>query len=102
MHWWCWRFRFGYPKYDLPEFSSNYFDSTGSFWFYSKDKWTNFNGDIANSKGVMRAGKEQEDRFLQFLAALLLYKVVENAVTVTGATRLENGYNNMNYMDKSF
>ena len=50
----------------------------------------------------MRAGKEQEDRFLQFLAALLLYKVVENAVTVTGATRLENGYNNMNNMDKSF
>ena len=35
--------------YNLLEYSSNYSDTTGSLWFYSKDKATNFNNHIENS-----------------------------------------------------
>ena len=34
---------------NLIEYSSNYFDTTGSLWFYSKDEATNFNANIANT-----------------------------------------------------
>ena len=34
------------PMYNLLEYSSNYFKTTGSSWFYSKDETTNFNADI--------------------------------------------------------
>ena len=36
------------PVYNLIEYSSNYSETTGSIWFYSKDEATNFNADIAN------------------------------------------------------
>ena len=35
--------------YNLIEHRSNYSETTGSLWFYSKDKATNFNADIANT-----------------------------------------------------
>ena len=35
--------------YNLLEYSSIYSDMTGSLWFYSKDKATNFNVDIADT-----------------------------------------------------
>ena len=34
---------------NLTEYSSNYSETTGSLRFYSKDKATSFNGDIANN-----------------------------------------------------
>ena len=34
--------------YNLIEYSSNYSETTGTLWFYSKDEATNFNPDIAN------------------------------------------------------
>ena len=34
--------------YNLIGYSSNYSETTGSLWFYSKDETTNFNADIAN------------------------------------------------------
>ena len=34
--------------YNLIEYSSNYSETTGSWWFYSKDKTNNLNADIAN------------------------------------------------------
>ena len=37
------------PMYNLIEYSSNYSETTGSLWFYSKDEATNFNADIANN-----------------------------------------------------
>ena len=37
------------PMYNLLECSSNYSDTTGSLWFYSKDESTNFNAAIANT-----------------------------------------------------
>ena len=33
--------------YNLLEYSSNYSNTTGSLWFYSRDEATNFNADIA-------------------------------------------------------
>ena len=35
--------------YNLLEYSSNYSDTKGSLWFYSKDKSTAFNADIAHN-----------------------------------------------------
>ena len=34
------------PMYNLLEYNSNYFDSTDSLWFYSKDEAKNINVDI--------------------------------------------------------
>ena len=34
--------------YNLIEYSSNYSETTGSLWFYSKDEATNFNAENAN------------------------------------------------------
>ena len=35
--------------HNLIEYSSNYSETTGSLWFYSKDEATNFDFDFANS-----------------------------------------------------
>ena len=35
--------------YSLIEYSSNYSETTGSLWFYSKDEATNFNADFAKT-----------------------------------------------------
>ena len=35
--------------YNLIEYNSNYSETAGSLWFYSKDKATDFNADIANN-----------------------------------------------------
>ena len=35
--------------YNMLECSSNYFDKTGSLWFYSHDEATDFNVHIANN-----------------------------------------------------
>ena len=35
----------GTPMYNLIEYSSNYSETTGSLWFYSKDEATNFDFD---------------------------------------------------------
>ena len=35
--------------FNLLEYSLNYSDTTGSLWFYPKDKAINFNNDIANT-----------------------------------------------------
>ena len=37
------------PMYSLKEYSSNYSETTGSSWFYSKDEANNFNNNIANT-----------------------------------------------------
>ena len=37
------------PMCNLLEYSSNYSDTAGSLWFYSKDEETDFNNIIENS-----------------------------------------------------
>ena len=34
------------PMYNLLEYNSNYSDTTGSLWFYSKDEVASFNANI--------------------------------------------------------
>ena len=41
------------PLYNLIEFISNYSETTGNLWFYSKDKATNFNKDITNTNNFI-------------------------------------------------
>ena len=41
------------PMYNLIEYSSNYSETTGSLWFYSKDEATNFHADIANTSNIV-------------------------------------------------
>ena len=38
------------PMYNLLEYSSNYSDTEGSLWLYSKDEATNVNADIKENK----------------------------------------------------
>ena len=45
---WWWRFRLVIPMYNLIEHCSNYYESTGSLLFYSKDEATNYNAVITN------------------------------------------------------
>ena len=47
---WCWKFRFSQPIYNLIKYSSNYFETTGSLWFYSKDEASNLNNNIENTE----------------------------------------------------
>ena len=35
--------------HNLIEYSSNYFETMGNLWFYSKDETTSFNANIANA-----------------------------------------------------
>ena len=38
--------------YNLIEYSSNYFETRGSLWFYSKDKATDFDANIINNNNL--------------------------------------------------
>ena len=48
--------------YNLIEYNSNYSETTGSLWFYSKDKATDFNADIVNNNNF---------KTLKYMAKLL-------------------------------
>ena len=37
------------PMYNLLKYCTNYFETTGSLWFCSKDVATNFDADISNN-----------------------------------------------------
>ena len=37
------------PMYNLIDYSSNYSETTGRLWFYSKDEATDFNAGIENT-----------------------------------------------------
>ena len=56
------------PMYNLLEYSPNYSGTTGSVWFYSKDKTTDFDVDIAN---------DDVFRFFKWKAKLLGSKVAD-------------------------
>ena len=42
------------------EYSSNYSETTGSLWFYSKDEAVNFNDDIENTDDFKSFENEAE------------------------------------------
>ena len=45
----CWRVSLVILMYNLINYSSNYSETRGSLWFYSKDEATNFNNNIGNT-----------------------------------------------------
>ena len=48
------------PIYNLLENSSNYSETAGSFWFYSKDEATNCDADINNNNNLKSLEYEAE------------------------------------------
>ena len=56
--------------YNLIEYRSNYSETTGSLWFYFKDKATNFNADIANTNDF---------KYFKYKAELLENTEADNA-----------------------
>ena len=66
------------PMYNLLEYSSNYPNTTGSLWFYSKDKASDFRNDIVNSN---------EFKYFKYKAKLLK-KHLHAATTVLGDAKL--------------
>ena len=63
--------------YNLTEFSSNYFETTRSLWFYSKDEATNFNAGIAN-KNYCKSFK-YKGKLLGNIVAQLANGILKNA-----------------------
>ena len=59
------------PMHNLIECSSNYSETTGSLWFYSKDEATNFNVDIGNT-----------DNFKSFNYKAILFKKCNNCCDI--------------------
>ena len=57
------------PKYNLLECSSNYSDTTGSLWFYSKDEATNFNAGIGNNSAFKSF--EHKAKLLEDIIAIM-------------------------------
>ena len=51
------------PMYNLIEYSSNYSETTGSSWFYSRDEATDFNAAVAN---------DNDFQFFEYKGKLLL------------------------------
>ena len=56
--------------YNLIEYSSNYYETTESLWFYSKDEATDFDADIAQDNNF---------KSFEFKAKLLENTEAENA-----------------------
>ena len=54
--------------YNLIEYSSNFSETAGSLWFYSKDETTDFNADIANTDNF---------KSFQYKAKLLLLSLLQ-------------------------
>ena len=55
--------------HNLSEYSSNYSDTTGSLWFYSKNETTNFDAAIANIDSFI---------YIQYKASLLENIILES------------------------
>ena len=55
--WWncgrrCWRFRFSHANVQFNRITSNYSETTGCLWFYSKDEAADFSNNIANTDNL--------------------------------------------------
>ena len=51
--------------YKMIEYSSNHSETTGSLWFYPKDKATNFNNGIENLLNYQEVQLQMEQMKLQ-------------------------------------
>ena len=79
--------------YNLIEYSSNYSETTGSLWFYSKDETTNFNADNANnnnSKSFKYKAKLVESTFAQATPNYASEILTKNSTIVVPLKYLSN------------
>ena len=53
------------PIYNLLVYNSNYSETTGSLWFYSKDEVTSFNNNNANT-GNFKSFKYKDNLLRKF------------------------------------
>ena len=78
------------------EYSSNYFEATGSLWFYSKNEATNFNADIVNDNNFKSF--QYKARLLQKTAALadnVANEILKNATIAVPLKYLSNFWNSL-------
>ena len=76
------------PMCNLIEYSSNYSETTGSLWFYSKDGATTFNADIANNNDFKSFKYEAE--LLGNTAADEANGILKHAIIVAPLKYLSN------------
>ena len=76
------------PMYNLIKYSSNYSDTTGSLWFYTKDEATTLNVDIENNNDFKSFSYEA--KLLVNTAADRLNGTLRNAMIVVPLKYLSN------------
>ena len=77
------------PMYILIEYSSNYFEITGSLWFFlSKDEATNFNADITNDDNFESC--KYKAKFLKNTEAYNANGILKNATITASLKYLRN------------
>ena len=74
--------------YNLLEYGSNYSETIGSLWFYSKDEATNFNTDIANNNNFKYF--EYKNKLLGNTVADGANGILRNATTAVPLKHLSN------------
>ena len=79
--------------YNLIEYSSNYFETTGSLWFYSKDETTNFNANIADDNNFKSFN--YETKLLGNTEADRANEILENATIAVSLKYLSNSWRSL-------
>ena len=77
------------PMYNLIESSSNYSETTGSLWFYSKDEGINFNSDIANNNNNFKSF-EYKAKLLGYIEANNANEILKNVTIAVPLKYLSN------------
>ena len=76
------------PMHNFLQYISNYFEKTGSLWFYFKDEAANFNDDIANNDNFKSFRYKTNSKRPSKIACMV--KTVHITFTQTGLHLIEN------------
>ena len=84
------------PRYNLLQYSSNYSETIGTLWFYSKDEATNLDADIANNNfksfkykaKLLGNTKSKPDPYIA-------NRILKNAIIVVPLKYLSNFYRSL-------
>ena len=71
------------PMYDIIKYSSNYSETTGSLWFYSKDEVTDFNADVAYNVNI---------KSFKYKSKLLRNTVTQADIATNGILKNRNNH----------
>ena len=83
------------------EYSSNYFETTGSLWFFSKDEAANFNADIANNNNNFKYFKYKA-KLLWNTEANVANAILKNATIAASLKYLSNHNFLLKYLKDQF